>query len=72
MPNTPQTAALADTLTAITGRVRVLSLAATGLGEVTANDDLGALSDLADRIEDDLRTLAEEVHPATADPLGAA
>jgi hypothetical protein len=48
-----------DKLNEIPGRVRVLSLAATGLAEITADDDLGELADLADEIERQLTELAD-------------
>ena len=48
-----------DKLNEIAGRVRVLSLPATGLAEITADDDLGELADLADEIERRLTELAD-------------
>ena len=58
---------LHDRLTAIAGRVRVLSLAATGLATLTNEDDLCSLADMADAIEAELLALANQVHPVNPD-----
>lgn len=59
------TVQLADKLNSIADRAAVLTLAIYGLGISGAGrSDFSALAGVAEQIDDDLRELAETVHPA--------
>jgi hypothetical protein len=51
---------LHDKLHEIAGKVRVLSLAISGLGSIIFEDDLAKLAHMADSIEGDLMALADK------------
>jgi hypothetical protein len=57
--NSPKKVALHDKLTEIAGRVRVLSLVATGLATIANEEHLSMLADLADAIEAETKTFGD-------------
>jgi hypothetical protein len=66
--------ALRDRLTMIAAQARLISLAATGLNENGAlgDGDLTGVVELADRIEQQLIEIADEVNLGEPDELGGA
>ena len=66
--------ALRDRLTMIAAQARLISLAATGLNEngSLGDGDLTGIVELADRIEQQLIEIADEIDQGEPDKLGSA